>query len=146
MSGPLESDFWQEYNQMMRNTMDNVQRILEKAGTNMGAAVTDNTNNMNVNNDGSYRGWFKAKQPDIQINEDRVVVNIAIDKVVNQENTQVYLEGNNLIINGALQSKIALPVAVKKYGGKAVCRQGILEITLGRDKYAAKQYIPIENE
>lgn len=127
---------------MMQNTMENMQNMLNKVGTNMGGFVNEN----NEHKQDFHSNWFRGKKSDIRINQDRVVVTISLDKEVHQDNIQIHLEGNTLVIDGAIQEKIPLPVAVQKYGGRAMAKNGTLEITLGRDKYTVKQHIPIEYE
>lgn len=134
MSEPYKTEFWQEYNQMMQTTMDNMQKVLNRVGVNI------------TNNEGVIKGWVSEKKPDFRVDQDKVVVIIPADKGVTKDSIHIYLEGNNLIINGALQENITLPVAVLRYGGKALLRNGTLEIVLGRDKYSVKQHIPVEAE
>lgn len=143
MSEPYETEFWQEYNQMMQTAMDNMQNLLNKMGANAGGFVNQKNSN---NNEGFFKGWVTEKKPGFRIDQDRIAVIIPVDKGLTKDSIQIYLEGNNLFINGALQENIALPVAVLKYGGKAALRNGILEVVLVRDKYTVKQHIPIDAE
>lgn len=142
MTGQYKAEFWQEFNQMMQNTMENMQKMLNKVGPNMGGFVNEN----NERKQDFYSNWFQGKKPEISIKQDKVVVTVSLDKEVYQDNIQIHLEGNTLIIDGAIQEKIPLPVAVQKYGGRAIVKNRTLEIALGRDKYTVKQHIPIEYE
>lgn len=142
MTGPYKAEFWQEFNQMMQNTMENMQKMLNKVGTNTGGFVNEN----NEHKQDFYSNWFQGKKPDISVNQDKVVVTVYLDKEVYLNNIQIHLEGNTLMIDGAIQDRIPLPVAVQKYGGRAIVKNRTLEITLGRDKYTVKQHIPIEYE
>lgn len=56
MTGPYRPEFWQEYNRMMQNTMENVQRILQSVGANIGNAINEG---VNVSNESLIKaGWW----------------------------------------------------------------------------------------
>ncbi len=138
---PSMQKFWEDYERMMQNTFDNTQKMIN----NMGAYMRLNNETPDTNFSASAQGWAETAKPKISIDDDSVVITFATNQYVDQANTKIYLEGYHLIVDGIIQSRVPLPAAVLKYGGRAVAKQGALEIFLRRDKYSYRQMIPIES-
>lgn len=137
---PFMPGFWEDYQNMMHNTFSQVQSLLNGMGSYMGTAESGN---VSINGN---KVWNPRQNPDIRVDEKYVTVSLMINTSVNKSNTQIYLEGAYLIIDGLIQAKVPLPVAVQKYGGRAVFKEGTLEVTLLRDKYTSKQLISLETD
>jgi|GEM_PF-5693838 len=140
MPGPFMGGFWDDYQRMIQNTLESTQKLIRNMGSYVNTVAEDAYTNVNI----PGRHWSKDLNPDIKINNDNVIILVPLDRLVTKDNTQVYLEGHCLVVDGALQARIPLPAAVQKYGGKAIAKQGALEIILLRDKYSSRQIIPLE--
>ena len=123
--------FWENYERMMQTTFENTQKMIN----NMGAS-------MRLNNDTSDPN-LNEYAPKINIDDSSVTITFTANQYIDSLNTKIYLEGCFLIVDGVIQARIPLSAAVQKYGGRAVARQGVLEIVLPRDKYSVRQTIPI---
>ena len=140
MPGPITEGFWDEYRRLIQNTLDSTQKLIQNIGSSLNYAAEGAYTSLNI----PTRQPGRNSSPDINVNNDNVIVSFSLDRLLTKENTQVYLEGCCLVVDGALQAKVPLPVAVLKYGGKAIAKQGRLEITLLRDKYGSRHIIPLE--
>lgn len=144
----LGTNFWDEYKRFMESTFQNTQKMLENM----------NFPNFNGLKQGEPTEFFnnppwagvadinKTATPDIKVQNDKVTVTFKVSDSVNNNNTQVYLIGNCLIVEGSIQAKIPLPENVQKYGGKANYNSGTLRIELIRDIYSKRTPISIEIE
>lgn len=140
MSNPFITEFWDNYRQFMQNTFENTQELLQHLSQKANSTSEQTTESGWA----STQSWLHKETPSIQVNEQYVIVSFKLNQLVHKDNTQIFLEGNRLIIEGALQSNLSLPVAVQKYGAKAASRQGFLEIKLLKDRYVSRQLIPWE--
>jgi HSP20 family molecular chaperone IbpA len=137
---PAMTEFWEQYQRMMQDTMAGTQKLLQSMNTfiePISRGVKD------ASTIGLGKGPAGSSH-EIQISNDTITVTFTVSQFIDKTNTKIYLEGNYLIIDGVIQEKIPLPVAVQKYGGRAKYGQGKLEVILPRDKYLNRQSIPIE--
>lgn len=138
-TSPFMPEFWESYRRMMNNTLEQAQNMMK----NMEAQTEMLSPHMNGKVEGNQR--MNSQSPDIRVDSHHVTVTFQVDKVIDKNNTQIHLEGCYLIVDGSIKARITLPAAVQKYGGRAVSKPGVLEVTLPLDKYHTKQIIPIEN-
>lgn len=144
----LGANFWDEYKRFMESTFQNTQKMLENMnfpnfnGLKQGGA----TEFFNSPSWADVADINKTVTPDIKVQNDKVIVTLKVSDNVNNKNTQVYLLGNCLIVEGSIQAKIPLPENVQKYGGKASYNSGVLQIELIRDIYSKRTPISIEIE
>jgi len=138
---PLPPDFWERYTKLMDDTMKNTQKLLQELGLYSQWLATGK--------DGSIAGnplWTGDKKPEIKVDDEYVHIILPLEgKRVDNTNTRVVLEGQRLVVEGALAADIPLPVAVQKYGGRACIKERGLEIRLIKDKYRSRTVIPIES-
>ena len=137
---PAMTEFWEQYQRMMQDTMAGTQKLLQS----MNAFIEPISSCVRDAGNIGLRKGPAGSSHEIQISDDAITVTFTVSQFIDKTNTRVFLEGNCLIIDGVIQERISLPVAVRKYGGKAKYSQGRLEITLPRDKYQNRQIIPIE--
>lgn len=137
---PAMTEFWEQYRRMMQDTLAGTQKLLQSMNT----FIEPITSGVKDAGTTGLRKGPAGSSHEIQISDDAITVTFAVSQFIDKTNTRVFLEGNCLIIDGVIQERIPLPVAVMKYGGKAKYSQGRLEITLPRDKYQNRQSIPIE--
>lgn len=136
---PISPDFWQEYQQFMKSTFDNTQNMLNQMTNSMDpVSCEDNCKWVNdVEN---------IQSPDIRINDEYVTVTFKHNQRINKNNVKIFLDGYQLAVQGDIEAKVPLPVAVQKYGARAVVKDNVLEITLLKDKYNYKQEISITGD
>lgn len=139
INSPISPEFWEEYRQFMRSTFDNTQSLLNQMTQYMGPASIQDSNGW-VNTEANFNN------PEVRINDEHVIVTFKHNQGVNKENIKIYLDGYQLILQGDIEAKVALPTAVQKYGGRAVAKDNILEVTLKRDKFNQKQKIAISGD
>lgn len=137
---PLAPDFWEQYQSFMENTMKNTQKLMSELGNQPNFFSAGKTASTAETTD-----WQRVKSPEIKLDDNSVIISFnTAGMVIDNSNTRIALEGYRLIIEGALEAQIPLPVAVQKYGGKAVSKKNVLEIKLLRDKYNTQALISIE--
>jgi len=127
---PLAPDFWNQYAKFMETTLQNTQSLIANLRVNPAAYFQENAATIT-----GKPVWTNEPAPEIKIDDDYVYLTFsAKGQAIDNMTTSVALEGYYLIIEGALRAKVALPVAVQKYGGKAVGKDQVLEVRLIRDR------------
>lgn len=132
-------EFWNNYQNMMQNTFSQMQQLFKDMGTQF-PTYTQGANTL----EGMQQSWYGAANPDIRVDNELVTITFKIGGVINKNNIQVFVEGNYVLVDGALQARVPLPVPVLKYGGRGRFRGETLEVVLKRDKFTSKQAIIIE--
>lgn len=138
---PFMPGFWEEYQKLMQSTLAQTTKILNNLHNYTGS-IADKT----AVNIGGLTDWGAGGRgsPDIRLDDRNITIAFPLNGPLDISNTRVFLEGCYLIVEGSIQARVPLPMAVQKYGGKAVAKSGVLEIILPRDKFAARQPIPLE--
>lgn len=139
---PLAPDFWEQYQKFMDNTMKSTQKLVSELSIQPNSLAPGN-----IVSTSSSPGWQGEKNQEIKLEDTFVVVSLGTSGLlIDNSNTRITLEGYRLQVEGALKAQVSLPVAVKKYGGKAISKKNLLEIILVRDKFNTPTQILIEKE
>lgn len=136
------SDFWENYQKFMQDTFSSTQKMMDNI-----QKSNLHTNNMNVTPDTINQNWVNGlnnNKPKVDVEDSKVIVTLKVNSFPDDESIKVYLEGNQLVVEGVTHARVSLPVAVQKYGARAVYRDGELRIIILRDKFNSRRQIPIE--